>query len=423
MSQKVLTGERGETTLLDNVRLTHLFESVQNIGAAHDLTAAQSRAALEANHLLGGAGAIVALKKEADSQATLVLAAYGKGLEEVISQAENPAGLGNLFGIESQTIISNDLKADGRWQPLKELRRAIITPLHWQDQQIGWVATYRVADNSPFAETEKALLEQYARLLGPVLGAAWRINLLEQGIEARDDFLSVAAHDLRNPLSSMRGFAQLIVRIMDKTRLDEPLPRERISNYLHRVVRQTDNINDLIEKILDFSRILSERLEPNTTLIELASLTREVVQRFEEWLDEQESSYAPEKRHRLNFEVASPDLEIEFDPSRLKQIINSLISNAIKYSPDGGAITLKLTRQGNAAYLSVQDEGNGIAPEKQPGVFERWKTPAESRESGLGISLFIATHVVERYQGTLNFDTTFGQGTTFTMKIPMSERK
>lgn len=285
-----------------------------------------------------------------------------------------------------------------------------------EQKQFGGLAIYRAA---PFAEKEKQALDYLAEQLGPALAQHLKLEELEQAIQVRDDFLSVATHDLRNPLSSLRGFAQLTSRLIEKTGPDQLLPRERVQTNMQRIVRQTDNVNDLIEKILDFSRILTNRFELNTLPVELAALVQEVVTKFQIWLSDQERGSDPAHMHNVQLDLDAYHLKGDFDQARLTQIINSLLHNAFKFSPYGGTILVRLARQDTTACLTVKDPGLGIVAEKKPYIFESWKRPRGPQETGLGVSLFIGKEIAKRHGGQLEYETFAERGTTFKLALPL----
>lgn len=403
-----------------NSLLPRLLEFVQAAGAEVSLDQTLRRCVEGAARLLDTDAAVIVLLKEDGTD--LELASYGAdlaGLEQPTLTLAQPTELAGIAAANGSPILSNNLLKDMELNNLGQLRRGLAVPLLWPSVPLGGLAVYRSDVRPPFTTQNQNLLEQLGLLLSPLLGQARRAEMLQQAVQARDDFISVASHDLRNPLSSMRGFTQLITRLIDKTKADQPLPRERIQNYLVRIVRQTDNLNEMIEKILDFSRILSRRLELTTETVDLKDITGAIALRFQQWLEDQEKDFEPEKRHILQFTAHPEKILLDFDRARLAQIITSLVHNAIKYSPEGGLVLVSLQEQSKLATLTVQDSGTGIPPEKQPSVFQRWKVSEVSREAGLGVSLFIAATVIERYGGQLTFNTAPGAGTIFTLTVPV----
>jgi len=337
-------------------------------------------------------------------------------LENLVAQTSN----------QSQATISNNLSSNLDEQETGENASALHL-VHRMSTALprinGILMVYRYEISNPFKEADAAVLIQTAQFLEPLLYQAHRAEQLEQSLQARDSFVSVISHDLRNPLASLRGYAQLTSRRLEKTEPGQSLPREMLQANLQRMIKQTDAVNDMIEKMLDFSRILSQRFELNLEPTDLAALTGDTLKYFQIWLNDQERSTSPEKRHILEFENSSQPLLSGFDRSRLNQVINSLLHNAFKFSFEGGPIIVRLRQQDSTACLSVADQGIGIAPEKQASVFHSWKRSEDNREAGLGVSLFIADEVLRQHGGELSFETNPGQGSTFTMKLPLTTQK
>ncbi|MEI6043406.1 MAG: HAMP domain-containing sensor histidine kinase [Chloroflexota bacterium] len=401
---------------LNNARMICLLEVIRKVGAEARIDAALVQAAEGTADLFDGDEVLVTLLREHGTDLQLV--ACGGILTEACKQGESlkePWELAGLVAAKGGT----DLVEDQQVKRLDNLTQGLAISLMWIDEVVGGLAVYRREDRLSFTSADKLLLQHLALLLGPLLGQLRRASWLEQAVHARDEFLSIASHDLRNPLSSMRGFAQLINRMIEKSGAEQPLPNERIQNYLQRVVRQADNLNGIIEKMLDFSRILSQRLELHPELLELTSLTRDTIQRFQLWLDDQEREFEPEKRHRLEFLAPTAIIQITLDRARISQVVTSLIHNAVKYSPEGGTVVIRLEEEANAAYLRVEDNGIGIALERQSTIFQYWKIASNSRETGLGVSLFIASAVIEQHHGELTLESRPHGGSTFIIKLPL----
>ncbi len=301
---------------------------------------------------------------------------------------------------------------------LAGFKAGLAFPFCQEEAHPGAIAIYRTNELPPFDEQDQLRLEFFSNLIGPHLLKLNEIDDLKQDLQARDNFLSIASHDLRNPLASLRGFTQLISRQVEKINSGQPFPQEKMVNYLQRVMRQADNLNEMIEKVLDFSRILSHRLELNLEEMDFVPLCNEVLTEFKAWLYTQESDLADEKKHLLDFKTQLPSFKTLIDPSRMRQIILSLMKNAVKFSPEGGRIEINISGEEEGALLSVRDSGPGIRPEEMESVFKRWQDPPDKRGAGLGVSLFIAREVMERFKGQVNFLNRPGEGTTFILKIP-----
>jgi len=341
--------------------------------------------------------------------------AGGKGLFEKALEA-------------NRTVTCDDCRAEdfGAVYQAHGLNRGAALPLFRQEKQLGVLGLFRQS-GEPFTPAETTLLELFARQVGLLLFTRQRLNELDTALKSRDEFLSIASHDLRNPLTALRGFTQLTARSIDKVPPDQPLPRANIQSNLQRIIKQTGSLDKLIGKLLDVSRINTGRLEIQPETEELDELVTEAINRCRVAVatTESEENVPPEKRHIISLEIGERGLVGEFDRERLSQVVTNLLDNAVKYSPEGGPIRVKLRRVGdNLAELSVKDSGIGIPEEKQAVIFNRWSRVnasgnGEITTSGLGLGLFICREIVRKHNGQIFLESEPDQGTTFFVRLPV----
>ncbi len=309
------------------------------------------------------------------------------------------------------------------------LNQGVVVPFFRLETPVSVLGIFR-QDGVPFSTPEIALLELFARQMGPLLFNRLRLNEFDTALKSRDEFLSIASHDLRNPLTALRGFTQLTARSIDKVPPDQPLPRTNIQNNLQRIIKQTGSLDKLIGKLLDVSRINTGRLEIQTETHELDELVAEAINRCRMVVatNEAEDSVPAEKRHTISLEIEDRGLAGEFDRERLSQVIANLIDNAVKYSPDGGTVRVNLYRAGDSfAELSVKDSGIGIPEEKQAVIFNRWSrinasSNGEVTTSGLGLGLFICREIVRKHNGQISLESDLNLGTTFYVRLPIASQ-
>ncbi|MFB1479905.1 PAS domain S-box protein [Corallococcus sp. RDP092CA] len=234
------------------------------------------------------------------------------------------------------------------------------------------------------------------------------LELLRDAVRARDEFLSVASHELKTPLTPL----QLKLTALLRTVENDPsatLPVERIARDLEVARRQVRKLSDLIEDLLDVSRISMGQLRLDRAPMDLAALTREVVAR-----------YAPQSAQvgcAVTLDATTP-IEGIWDRARVDQVVTNLLTNALKYGA-GKPIHLRVRMDSGLAVLSVRDEGIGIPHEDQPRVFERFvRAVSERNYGGLGLGLFITQQIVEAHGGIVQVRSIPGQGATFTVMLP-----
>jgi signal transduction histidine kinase len=221
-------------------------------------------------------------------------------------------------------------------------------------------------------------------------------------------FLAGVAHDLRNPLTALRLSSDAVAP-------GRPLPGEdRIRQSFARVQRQVDRLERMVSDFLDAARIEAGNLELQLEDCDLREVLRAAVELF--------APTAPS--HRFVTDVPAEPVCVSCDPDRIEQVLNNLVSNAIKYSPRGGAVRVSISRAGDAVQLSVTDAGIGITPEDLEHVFEPFRRAHASGEgiAGVGLGLFTAKRIVQAHGGRLTATSVPGSGSTFTLELPVSER-
>lgn len=253
-----------------------------------------------------------------------------------------------------------------------------------------------------YGETQQLAAQQSAMLA--------QMTAMEQQKQA---FLSAAAHDLRSPLTGVKGLTQLLRRRMMG---DRPLDRERVGADLLRIERSADRMNSIIGELLDVSRLeAGEALQLALRPIDLVGLVR---QRIAEASEGEEPS-------RIGLHVSSPALWGEWDGDRLERVLTNLLSNALKYSADDSPVVVCIgseEREGTDwAIVSVEDAGIGIPSADLPHVFERFHRGRNvgGETTGAGIGLAGSKQIVEQHGGRIEVESTEGQGSRFTVRLPV----
>jgi signal transduction histidine kinase len=223
----------------------------------------------------------------------------------------------------------------------------------------------------------------------------------------RDEFLSIAAHELKTPLTSLRGFAQLLMRQLDRDEGPDPV---RLRQALSAIDQQSAKLARLVNQLLDVSRIDAGRLELDRKVADVVGIVEDVV------------ATARVNTFRHEFTVRAPSGALALvDPLRLEQVFRNLVDNAIKYSPDGGSILIEVesSREAGVVRVSVTDHGLGVPPEHRERIFDRFHQAHPERGiGGMGLGLFISRQIVELHGGRIEADHPRGGGTRFVVTIP-----
>ncbi len=228
----------------------------------------------------------------------------------------------------------------------------------------------------------------------------------------KDRFLSIASHELKTPITSIRGQAQLALRRLTKQKTSSP-EMEGMQTALEKINEQTTRLTSLIDELLDVSSMRAGKVELHKRECELVSLCQGIVE---------DQHLLSGRSIVLNAEV--PTINLFADCERLTQVVVNLISNAIKYSPESSTIQLHLHQNEAQAYIEVQDHGKGIAEQQLPHIFDTfYRTPDAQASSnfGLGLGLAICKDIVERHGGRIWCESKVGKGSTFFVALPLKE--
>ncbi|MCZ2085484.1 MULTISPECIES: hybrid sensor histidine kinase/response regulator [unclassified Kaistella] len=234
------------------------------------------------------------------------------------------------------------------------------------------------------------------------------IEFRKEAERKKDEFISIASHELKTPMTSIKGYIQLLERSLDKD------DKETIRKRLHKVQNQIDKLNILIADLLDISKIESGKLKFNKKHFQFDDLLDHLIEIM------QQSN--PQVKILKNANVNGT---IFGDEMRLEQVIINFITNAIKYGPDGKEIQITSEIRGNEVYFSVRDYGIGMSNEHLQKVFDKFYRIEETSErfQGLGIGLYICKEIIERHHGEIGVDSTIGEGSEFYFKIPLNPKE
>jgi PAS domain S-box-containing protein len=230
----------------------------------------------------------------------------------------------------------------------------------------------------------------------------------EKGIAVRDEFITVASHELKTPLTSLGLLLQVTKRWIKKGDFSE-YAVARMTKVFGDSFYQLDRLSSLVEDLLDISRIQRGKFSFNFETLELSKILKESVDRF--------SAQLSASHCELVWDELS-ECECQVDPFRIEQCIANLLSNAMKYG-SGKPIEISLQKHDHKAVLSVRDHGIGIDPANQDKIFDRFERAVSSRHfSGMGLGLYITREIMQGHHGTINVKSTLNEGSIFTLELP-----
>ncbi len=337
---------------------------------------------------------------------------------ELLGDAKNALETGE-FDVVLIDLNLPDGEGLGNFETLHELSPAtpmiVLTGL--SDESVAIAAIARGASDYLIkSEAQAALLERSIRYaIERKRNENGRLELVKAQVEreeaeaanaAKDQFLATISHELRTPLNAIMGWTSL-VRSGD---LDE----ETVAQALEVIERNARVQAQLIEDLLDVSRIISGNFRLEFGEIDLCGIVQATALTFQPQINDKQIDL------QLNLQ---PVPELCGDPTRLQQVTWNLLSNAIKFTPAQGQVRVTTERIGDRVTLEVSDSGQGIAPEFLPHIFDRFRQADGSttrRHGGLGLGLAIVRHIVELHHGTVSVRSAgAGQGTSFIVTLPI----
>lgn len=271
-------------------------------------------------------------------------------------------------------------------------------------------------------DLEKRVQERTSDLQQANEELARAIARTEEAVHVRDELLSVVSHDLKNPLAAIMGNTQMLERRLARLSAVGPVEAVQFLALVERIDRSAKKMHTLVDELLDFGRLqagqsLTLQLRPS----DLVELVRQVIE------EQQQST----RYHRIKLHAEVPALVAPVDVQRLERVLSNLLANAIKYSPNGGDIDVTVSQEaeeaprnvqaGGWAIISVHDRGLGIAPQEIQHIFEWFRRAQQyaGRISGAGIGLASAHQIVEQHKGTILVESKEGEGSTFTLRLPL----
>jgi PAS domain S-box-containing protein len=310
-----------------------------------------------------------------------------------------------------RTAVAEGFSKENRWHIRKDgthfWAQCVMTPLRDENGNLrGFSKIMQDITERKLAEEERnqlLLREQAARAQA------------EAANRSKDDFLAIVSHELRTPMTAILGWAGMLQTGM----LDE----DRVSDAIETIERNANSQMQLIEDLLDISRIVQGNLSLNFSSINLVEVIADAIEVVQPSADN--------KNIQLESVLDTPVEPIWGDSDRLQQVVWNLLCNAIKFTPNGGRVEVRLSvvsdseqqATDNYAQIQVSDTGKGISPDFLPYVFERFRqadSTSTRSNKGLGLGLAIARHLVELHGGTIQAESAgIGQGATFTVMLPL----
>jgi signal transduction histidine kinase len=362
-----------------------------------------------------------------------------RGPEEVVaSRVFVPVGqgiAGKIFSTRQPLIVDDLAKVDVVNAFLHEHLHSLLgVPLHVEDQMIGVIHISTVHERL-FTNEDVQVLQVVADRIAIAIERAHNFEKLQQAyaeaeeraseLEAlnrrMDNFISIASHEMRTPLTTIIASLDLFQRRIERIEHDpaQITLRDVLTTVMplaKRARTQAGRLNRLISDLLDSARIQADQLEIHLSSCDLRDIVREAV--------EEQRLMLPDRDIRLH--IPAHPMWVEADADRIGQVVTNYLTNALKFSPERSSIQIKLENKHENAYVAVTDHGPGIQEKDQQRIWERFhRVEAIEHQQGsyigLGLGLYICKTIIERHHGRIGIRSRVDQGSTFWFTLPQSE--
>lgn len=313
--------------------------------------------------------------------------------------------------LRAKRVVERLEEANGEVKDRTRLRYMLGLPLHLETEPTGALVFIRFG--GPVFEPDQIRLAEFiAEHVAQLLGhnrLVQQISNLEADRKLdrlQEDFISTISHELLTPLGFIKGYATTLLR--EDTTWEDETRRE----FLNIIDEEADRLRDLIENLMDSSRLQAGTLRMSFQVLRLDAFLKDVVLR----------STSRDNSLKVKLLLETPEVKISVDPTRLAQVLDNLLTNASKYAP-GSEVIIRLIQEAECALITVQDNGPGIAPEHLELLFKRfYRVPTkEAAVRGTGLGLFICRQIIRAHGGQIGVESALGKGTTFYIKLPLNQ--
>ncbi|OGG08180.1 hypothetical protein A3B48_02065 [Candidatus Gottesmanbacteria bacterium RIFCSPLOWO2_01_FULL_40_10] len=285
---------------------------------------------------------------------------------------------------------------------------AIIFPIRTNGKTTGRISLLTDESRKPLTHNHLVMMGELVNIISLAIRNADLFVKLEKAVTLRDDFISIASHELKTPLTSLIIYLELLNKKFNKNQ------DKSTHNYFPKMIKQVDKLKLLVNDLLEISKIQHGKLEFEFEKFDLSKL----IQELKSDMSILHNSHNIEVRGKINRQIYG-------DPFRINQVLTNLIQNAVKFSPGKDKIIITLKSAREKAYIAVTDFGIGIDREHHGQIFERFfrvgTSPIE-HNPGLGIGLYISREIIERHGGQFSLKSRKGKGSVFSFTIPFSNK-
>lgn len=316
-------------------------------------------------------------------------------------------GKSELYPFITYEMLSEGIKEKSTLKIVTQLnlQSAMVVPLFSQRKALGTMTFLSTNPNLRYTEMELAIAEELSARASLAIENARLYRQAQDATKLRDEFITIASHELKTPLTSLKVYIQVINKQLQKRKINMD------NGYLQRMDTQVDRLNKLVEDLLNISRIKAGKMSFDYKDFAIGDLTKEIVETIQPTLE----------KHKLSLQILDESL-VYGDRDRVGQIIINLITNAIKYSPNSDRVNVTVaSTDSNKCVVSVEDFGIGIDKKHIVKIFNRFyqvKDNVAKGIPGLGIGLYLSHEIAQRHDGEIRIISKKGKGSTFSLILP-----
>ena len=333
---------------------------------------------------------------------------------------EEDSGIGYVIktgkSLFTPKVSDSDLAKAAKDQRHLEIMRelacysCIVAPITARGQVLGAISLVSGAKHRIYNESDLKLAEELGRRAGIAIDNSMLFEATEQAVRTRDEFVSIASHELKTPLTSLKLQAQIKSRDIKKGDLKRFAP-DKLPKLIADDEKQINRLIRLVDDMLDVSRINSGKLSLLPEEFNLGEMVQETLSRF--------SAQIEERKSRVQIQI-DPNVIGNWDRFRLEQVFINLLTNALKYG-DSKPIDIQVSSTQGYAVLSIRDQGLGIDPKDQERIFEQFERAVSVNSiSGFGLGLYITKKIIQAHMGTIQVESELGKGSTFRVTLPLN---
>lgn len=321
-------------------------------------------------------------------------------------------GEARILGQVTESDLRGIARSDEELENFREMgiRSAIVAPIPFRAGIFGIMVFLSSNAHRKYDQADLSVVADLARRVGAAMDNSSLYQQAQAAVRIRDEFLSIASHELKTPLTPLKMQIQILLRLL-RDRPLSTLPQEKVNRMLEVAERQVEKLSSLVDDLLDVSRIANGKLSLDLEEFDFGEMVREVVERFCPPLDGGRCDV------RIEVETTGA-IAARLDRFRMEQVVVNLLTNALKYG-NNLPIRLMVEATGERIRLAVRDQGVGVSSDDRERIFGRFeRAVAGSSQGGLGLGLYIVNQIVQSHGGKVELVSDVGQGSTFIVTLP-----